>query len=72
MAGIFKSTTTHYGTFNTLQNRRPSNLLVLPVDDLNPFDPVKRDKGPVRATEVGLVEGFENRTELGGRRPRLS
>lgn len=38
MAGIFRSTTTHYGTFRTLQNRRPSNLLVLPVDDLNPFD----------------------------------
>ena len=38
MAGIFKSTTTHYGTLNTRQNRRPSNLLVLPVDDLNPFD----------------------------------
>jgi hypothetical protein len=38
MAGIFRSMTTHYGTFRTLQNRRPSNLLVLPVDDLNPYD----------------------------------
>jgi cytochrome c553 len=38
MAGIFKNTTTHYGTLDTFQNRRPSNLLVLPVDDLNPFD----------------------------------
>lgn len=38
MAGIFRSMTTHYGTFRTLQNRRPSNLLVLPIDDLNPFD----------------------------------
>ncbi len=38
MAGIFKSTTTHYGTLKTFQNRRSSNLLVLPVEDLNPFD----------------------------------
>ncbi len=38
MAGIFNSTTTHYGTIDTLQNRHPSNLLVLPTDDLNPFD----------------------------------
>ena len=38
MAGIFNSTTTHYGTIDTLQNRHPSNLLVLPMDDLNPFD----------------------------------
>ncbi len=38
MAGIFRNTTTHYGTLDTFQNRRPSNLLVLPVDDLNPYD----------------------------------
>ena len=38
MAGIFKNTSTHYGTLDTFQNRRPSNLLVLPVDDLNPYD----------------------------------
>lgn len=38
MAGIFRSTTTHYGTLDTNQNRRASNLLILPVDDLNPFD----------------------------------
>jgi len=38
MAGIFNSTNTHYGTIDTLQNRHPSNLLVLPTDDLNPFD----------------------------------
>ena len=38
MAGIFRNMTTHYGTFRTLQNRRPSNLLVLPVNDLNPYD----------------------------------
>ena len=33
MSGIFENTSTHYGTIDTLQNRRPSNLLVLPVDD---------------------------------------
>ncbi len=38
MAGIFQSTETYYGTIDTQQNRRPSNLLVLPVDDPNPFD----------------------------------
>ncbi len=33
MSGIFENTSTHYGTIDTLQNRRPSNLLMLPVDD---------------------------------------
>ncbi len=38
MVGIFQSTSTHYGTINTAQNRRPSNQLILPIDDPNPFD----------------------------------
>ncbi len=38
MAGIFNNMTTHYGTVSTLQNRRSSNLVILPIDDLNPFD----------------------------------
>ena len=38
MAGIFESTSTHYGTIDTGQNRRPSNQLILPVSDPNPFD----------------------------------
>ncbi len=38
LAGIFRSMTTHYGTFDSNQNRRPSNLLILPVEDPNPFD----------------------------------
>lgn len=38
VAGIFKNMTTHYGTIDTLQNRNSSNLLVLPIDDLNPYD----------------------------------
>ena len=33
MSGIFENTSTHYGTIDTLQNRRPSNLIILPVED---------------------------------------
>ena len=33
MAGIFMSTDTFYGTKSGLQNRRPSNLLLLPIED---------------------------------------
>ena len=33
MSGIFENTSTHYGTIDTLQNRRPSNLLQLPIAD---------------------------------------
>ncbi|QEG24429.1 PSD1 and planctomycete cytochrome C domain-containing protein [Mariniblastus fucicola] len=33
MSGIFENTSTHYGTIDTLQNRRPSNLIMLPIDD---------------------------------------
>ena len=38
LSGIFKSMTTHYGTLNNFQNRRPSNLLIMPVEDLSDFD----------------------------------
>ncbi len=38
MAGIFQSTTTHYGTLDSQQNRRPSNLLILPTSDPNSFE----------------------------------
>jgi cytochrome c553 len=33
MSGIFENTSTRYGTIDTLQNRRPSNLIMLPVAD---------------------------------------
>ena len=33
MSGIFENTSTHYGTIDTLQNRRPSNLILLPIED---------------------------------------
>lgn len=36
MAGIFESTSTHYGTIDTAQNRRPSNHLILPVSKPGP------------------------------------
>lgn len=39
LSGIFRSMTTHYGTFQTLQNRRASNLLELPVSDDSPVQP---------------------------------
>jgi hypothetical protein len=38
LAGIFQNTTTHYGTVSTQQNRRASNLLILPIEDLSWFD----------------------------------
>ncbi len=38
MAGIFTSTNTYYGTLDTQQNRRPSRLIELPIDDPNSFD----------------------------------
>jgi hypothetical protein len=34
LAGIFRGMSTHYGTAGSLQNRRPSNLIVLPIEDL--------------------------------------
>ncbi|MEM7453193.1 MAG: DUF1553 domain-containing protein [Planctomycetota bacterium] len=37
MAGIFLSTSTHYGTIDSQQNRRPSNLLRLPDEDPDPY-----------------------------------
>jgi hypothetical protein len=39
LAGIFESTETYFGGVQSRRARRASNLLVLPVDDPNPFDP---------------------------------
>ena len=33
LAGIFQSTTTHYGTLDTFQNRRPTSLLIYPGEN---------------------------------------
>ena len=38
LAGIFQSTETFYGGVRSQQNRQPSNLIILPVDDPNPVD----------------------------------
>ena len=38
MAGIFESTTTHYGTFSSARNRQPSNELILPIADSSSLD----------------------------------
>ena len=38
MAGIFESTSTHYGTLNAGRNRQPANELILPVSDPSPQD----------------------------------
>jgi hypothetical protein len=37
LSGIFRGMSTHYGTFRTQQNRRPSNLIELPVADARPL-----------------------------------
>ncbi len=46
LVGIFASTETYFGvpaspfgSLGGIQNRQPSNLIQLPVDDANPFDP---------------------------------
>ena len=38
LAGIFQSTETYYGTVQGLQNRNPSGLIELPIDDLSGFE----------------------------------
>ncbi|TWU67476.1 PSD1 and planctomycete cytochrome C domain-containing protein [Crateriforma conspicua] len=39
LAGIFASTETYFGGIASRRARRGSDLLVLPIDDPNPFDP---------------------------------
>jgi hypothetical protein len=47
LSGIFRGMSTHYGTIRTQQNRRPSNLIMLPVKDthhfLEPISPKQLD-----------------------------
>lgn len=38
IAGIFQSTLTYYGTLQTQQNRRPEDLILMPVGNPNPYD----------------------------------
>ena len=60
MAGIFENTSTHYGTIDTQQNRRPSNLLISPVEDA--LQPDKK----LSATALKRLKDSlaEKRTEL--------
>ncbi|MGI9519816.1 MAG: PSD1 and planctomycete cytochrome C domain-containing protein, partial [Pirellulaceae bacterium] len=57
MAGIFGSMETYYGTLDTRQNRRPSDLLLLPVEDLSEFDkPLSADELAKLKAELTEVE----------------
>ena len=62
MAGIFESTSTHYGTIDTAQNRRPSNHLVLPVSKPGPgakqlsLDQVEALKETLRELKQSLAD----------------
>ena len=45
LAGVFMSTNTYYGTIDTLQNRRSSALIELPVNDVDPNQkPLSKDE----------------------------
>ena len=69
LAGIFENMETYYGTIDTLQNRRPSRLLTLPIDSFNDFDKPLAKKD-FEAMKKSLAE---NQTELRKlRRARLS
>jgi hypothetical protein len=46
LAGIFQSTTTFYGGNRSLRNRQPSNLILLPIDD------VGKNEKPISKTEL--------------------
>lgn len=60
LAGIFRGMSTHYGTAAGLQNRRASNLIVLPIDDLNPGD---KKIAPAQLTKL-KQELADKQTEL--------
>lgn len=57
MAGIFRSTDTHYGTVFGLQNHRPSDLILLPILD------------PKRNADVSIKE-LERQMQLLGQKKR--
>ena len=63
MAGIFESTSTHYGTIDTAQNRRPSNLLIMPVAKPGPAAR-KLTSEQVGALETSLSELKETVADL--------
>jgi hypothetical protein len=57
MAGIFRSTRTYYGTQDTRQNRRPSQLIRLPVKDEVPIgEPVRQSDLDAMHQELAEVQ----------------
>lgn len=61
MAGIFMSTETFYGTTAAIVNRRPTELLVLPIADENPGSGISRNeleqlKSRLASLETELAE----------------
>jgi hypothetical protein len=69
LSGIFRGMSTHYGTIRTQQNRRPSNLIMLPVNDTNNFlekiSPKQLDelKAELKEKQTELREAFAARRD---------
>jgi len=69
LSGIFRGMSTHYGTFRTQQNRRPSNLIELPVADANPLQPalsraeIDHIKVELKAKQAELREALLTRRD---------
>lgn len=69
LAGIFRGMSTHYGTIRTQQNRRPSNLVMLPIaDDKNFLEPItskqlKELKADLQEKQKELREAFAARRD---------
>ncbi len=67
MAGIFRSTRTFYGTLNTRQNRRPSQLIRLPIKDADPIgEPIS--SGELKKLSDQLADVEVQLQETAGRR----
>ena len=63
MAGIFRSTSTHYGTVDSAQNRRPSNEIILPITDASPFD-VELSQSEITKLAKAVEAKRKEKTEL--------
>lgn len=64
MAGIFGNTETYYGTLDVRQNRRPSDLILMPSEELLPYDR-KVSSDELDRLRDELVEVTEELRELG-------
>lgn len=72
LSGIFRGMSTHYGTFRTQQNRRPSNLLVMPVADKTHFEQALSRKQLDELKSELTEKRAELREALSARRDRKS